>query len=170
DPGILVSTEEAFKGEHSLKFQDDASNDKDWRPHMSFDNSFDPGILQASMDVFLEDGAIFWHEWREPGGSPYKVGPSFKFEASGDVVVNGKKIGSVPRKKWIHVEITFENGSKTGSWDLALTVEGGARANYEGLRCVVNDFESVETLIWSSTATVKTAFYLDNVRFKVDKK
>lgn len=170
DPGILVSTEEAFKGEHSLKFQDDASFDKEWKPHMSFENNFDPGILQASMDVFLEEGAIFWHEWREPGGSPYKVGPSLRFEANGDVVVGGKKIASVPRKKWIHIEITFENGSTTGSWDLALTVDGGTRNLFEGLRCGASNFESVETLIWSSMATIKTAFYLDNVRFKLDKK
>lgn len=170
DPGILVSTEEAYQGEHSLKFQDDASYDKDWKPHMSFDNTFDPGTLVASMDVFLEEGAIFWHEWREPGGSPYKVGPSLRFEASGDVVVGGKKIASVPRKKWIHVEITFENGSTTGNWDLALTPAGGARMSYEGLRCGSGNFESVETMIWSSLAQIKTAFYLDNVRFKVEKK
>ncbi|MEI8206471.1 MAG: right-handed parallel beta-helix repeat-containing protein, partial [Kiritimatiellales bacterium] len=169
DPAILVSAEEAFKGEHSLKFQDDPSYAGDISPYLMFKYDLDPGTIHASMDVFLEEGAIFRHDWRGPGNTDYKIGPSFRFEANGDVTVLGKIISSVPRRKWIHVEMLFENGLKSGTWDLALTVDGEARKTFDGLRCGSRDFESLQTLIWSSMARTKTAFYLDNVHFEVEK-
>lgn len=165
DPGILVTGEQAKSG-YSLKFQDDSGLANEWRPHLSFNNKFLPGRISGSLDVFLEDGAIFWNEWRDNDG-PYKVGPTIKILADGSFMAGTVRVMDVPRKKWIHIEIEAVTGS--GTWDLAVTVDGESRREFSSLKNGNAAWASLDAVIWSAMAETRTAFYMDNIIFKVTK-
>ncbi len=169
EPGITVAAEEAFKSRHSLKFVDSPNNGKEWKPHLAFENRYAPGNLKGSFDLFLDDRGDLWHEWREGGTGGYKAGPSVRFEPSGDVVVDKKKLTTQPLKKWVRVEIDLVNGGKGTTWSLTLTVEGQPKQTFENLRHVNPEFQTLETTIWSSMSQVTSQFYIDNVHFEVTK-
>lgn len=171
DAGILTSIEQA-KGKHSIKFLDADNLANEWRPHLSFENRFKTGVMKASLDVYLEDGAIFWHEWRDKkgaAGKAYLVGPTITIDASGDVLISKTKVTSVPRNKWIHLDFLTDIGAKSGTWDLGVTVDGETRREFRNLKWQDADFSLLEHMIWSSMAQTKTVFYVDNVVFEVVK-
>ncbi|MBI4976536.1 MAG: right-handed parallel beta-helix repeat-containing protein [Spirochaetes bacterium] len=169
DAGILTSGEQAYKSKHSIKFQDADNLAAEWRPILSLYQGFKPGMMKASFDVYLEEGAIVWHEWREKTATGYAAGPAITINASGDVIAGGEKVTSVPRDTWIHIEITAATGGKSGSWDLAVTVDGGNRTEFNNLKASAG-LNALDWVIWSSMATRKTVFYIDNVTFEVQKK
>jgi len=169
DAGILTDGTHA-KGTYSLKFQDDVNLGPEWKPHLNFANKFLKGRLKASFDLWMEDEAIFWHEWRETAGNPYRIGPSFKILADGSLEVDKRKLASFPKKKWLHVEMSaMQDGKPAGTWDLAITPEGGAREEWSGLRNGSADWAACEMIIWSAMAQARTALWLDNLKYEVEK-
>jgi hypothetical protein len=169
DEGILTSGEQAFKSRHSLKFLDSEENSADYQPQLRLYNGFKPGVTRGSLDVYLEAGAIFFQEWRQKTGSGYAAGPSITIAASGALLAGREPLAVVPRGKWIHLEITCGIGkAKTGTWDLAVTVDGEPRKEIKGLKLGA-DLELLDWVAWCSMARQRTVLYIDNVRFEVIK-
>jgi hypothetical protein len=64
----------------------------------------------------------------------------------------------------VRVEVTSGVGNdRTGTWDLTVTVAGAAPRRFERLPLVHGNWKRLDWLGFSSTATWKTAFYLDDL-------
>jgi hypothetical protein len=169
DDGIITSGEQAYKSKHSVKFLDADNNSADYKPQLRLYHGFKPGFTKGSFDVYLEDGAILYHEWRQKTGSGYNAGPSITINAAGDFMAGKERVTTVPREKWIHIEIGAGIGEKSDLWDLAVTVDGQTRNEFKGLRAKTG-LDALDWLAWCSMATKKTVFYIDNVKYEVVKK
>ena len=111
----------------------------------------------------IEEGVQLNHEWRDWRGSPYRVGPSFW--------VNGRKLQvrerglmELPVGKWTHFEVSARLQNRgAGTWDLTVTTAGRQPKIFEGLKNGSEKFEKLTWLGFTSNATKKTIFYLDNL-------
>jgi hypothetical protein len=111
----------------------------------------------------IEDAVVMYHEWRSWDVQPYRVGPSFWIRG-GKLQVGGRDLLELPVAQWFHVEVTAPVGENAnGLWDLAVTLPGQPARRFEGLKNGSPEFKNLTWVGWSSTATVKTAFYLDNL-------
>ena len=109
----------------------------------------------------MEDGAEFYHEWRDDS-SPYRIGPSL-WIAGGKLSVGGKPLAEVPTSQWVHIEIRAGLGDQsTGAWDLTLTVPGKPPQSFAALPCDPQ-WKKLDWLGFVSNADRKTVFYLDNL-------
>ncbi len=88
-------TTTAASGKQSLKFTDAPGLSHDWQPHLSTSRATARARWRFSFKVRMEPGAILWHEWRD-SSSPYKVGPSLRIAANGDVIVARQDAGEAP--------------------------------------------------------------------------
>ena len=164
---IRVSDEAAATGRRSLKFTDAAGLEHDWQPHMRYRPNWLRGRVRASFDVRLEPGAVLWHEWRDDA-SPYRVGPSLRFMADGQVRAGDRVLTTVPHSTWVHVEMACILGAKApGVFELSLTVEGQKAQSFTGLAQGHADCRSVTWIGFVSEATDHAVFYLDNLDFRL---
>ena len=65
---------------------------------------------------------IFINEWRD-ASQPYRVGPSIRIDADGQLSANGKPLMTVPIGQWIRLE--FSPGwarQATGTYELTVTL------------------------------------------------
>jgi len=70
----------------------------------------------------------------------------------------------LPVGKWVHFEITAALGNKDeGTWDLAVTLPGQTPKLFKGLKNGSNNFDKLTWVGFTSNATNKTVFYLDNL-------
>ena len=161
--------ETAAGGRHSLKFTDAAGLKYSFNPHMYYVPHFHDGIVRLSFDLRVEQGALVGHEWRD-ARQPYGVGPSMLLDARRGLVVAGKTLADLPLSKWIHLEIVCPLGGKTmGKYDLTLTLPGESPRVFRQIACGSPKFNRLEWLGFTSLATEKTAFYLDNVKLSMKK-
>jgi hypothetical protein len=69
-----------------------------------------------------------------------------------------------PSGVWVRLEITAGLGQKsTGTWDLSVTLPGQAPKAFRQLANGSPQWRKLDWLGFSSTATEKRAFYLDNL-------
>ncbi len=160
---IRVTDETAAAGQRSLKFTDAAGLDREWQPHMFYRPNYRSGIAHLSLDVRVDEGAVFWLEWRD-SASPYRVGPSIRIEKTGQLKANDEVLVTVPLGEWTHLDIECGLGnSATGTYDLTVTPPDGQATRYEGRACGSDRFRRLEWLGFISLATDRAAFYIDNL-------
>jgi len=165
---IRVTEEAAATGKRSLKFTDAPGLDQSWNPHIYYLPRIKKGLARGSFDLMLGKGATVWHEWRTPG-HPYIVGPSLGIRADGRLEASGRPVMTLPTGKWIHFEISCPLGkAATGRYDLTVAVPGQPPKRLEGLPCDPK-FDQIGWFGFVSNATVKTVFYLDNVKLYWEK-
>ncbi len=163
---IQVTDEVACTGRHCLKFTDAPGLEHDWQPHMVYQPRFDRGIACLSYDVRLEEGAIFWNEWRD-SHRPYRVGPSVRIEKTGELKANNQTLMRVPRGKWLHLEFVCPLGKhSTGTYDLTATIQGQAPQKFEKISVGSPQFKRLRWLGFISLATDTAVFYLDNLKLE----
>ncbi|MEN6645319.1 MAG: right-handed parallel beta-helix repeat-containing protein [Armatimonadia bacterium] len=166
---IRVTAEQAATGRHSAKFIDSPAAQPSWQPHMFYQPHFKTGLIRESFDIYLEPLALMYTEWRDTTPYPANVGPNVTFDASegqaAKVIVNQNAITTVPLSQWIHVEMETRLGKDAPkTWKLTLQTPGqqpwvSTNIPYGGDR-----FAEVHWLGFVSTATVKSVFYVDNVK------
>lgn len=165
---IRVSDETAASGKHSLKFTDASGLKYEWQPHMVYNPRLKSGTVHFSFSARREAGAIIWHEWRD-AASPYRVGPSLRVNADGDLVVGGKTLLQVPLSQWVKFDITCGLGKQsTGAWSLTVTLPGAQTQTFEGLAYGSSGFKTLEWLGFISLANEKTVFYVDDLKMDVE--
>jgi len=163
---IRVTDETAATGEHSLKFTDAPGLEQVWQPHLFYSPHCRQGLLRLSFDLRVEPGAIVWTEWRD-AAQPYRVGPSFQIDGTGQLLVNGQLLRTVPLEEWFHVEVVCGLGTQaTGTYDLTVTVPGEEPQTFPEQPCGDPKFKRLHWLGFVSLATEETAFYLDNVKLE----
>jgi len=162
---IAVSEEQAKSGKRSLKFTDAPGLSQRYNPHLNFDLNHHTGRSQVSFDLWMEPEAEFYHEWRDKH-APYRAGPQIEVR-KGVLKAHGKELGKLPTQQWMHFEIASALGDAfKGKWSLKVTLPDGAVISRDDLGVRSSEWNSLEWLVFTSDANVKTAFYLDNLDVK----
>ena len=160
---VGVTDEVAAGGKHCLKVVDAPGLQHDFNPHFYYEPRHTDGVTRFAFDLRVEPGVVMYHEWRD-SSNPYRVGPSF-WVRQGKLRANDKELLEMPAGQWVHVEVSAGLGAKnTGTWDLTVTLPGQQPRRFAGL---TNGSPEWKTLTWmgfSSSATEKTVWYLDNFR------
>jgi hypothetical protein len=165
---IQVADDVAASGRHSLKFTDAAGLDQVWNPHMFYQPHLTKGVARARFKLWIGAGALPWIEWRD-ANAPYKVGPSFQFDAAGQLHAGGPVLLTVPHEQWIGIEIACPLGKEAnGHYDLTVTVPGQEPRKFAQLACDPN-FKRLEWFGFVSLADAKTVFYVDDLHLKAGK-
>lgn len=159
---ILVTDEVANGGQHSLKITDAPGLQFNYSPHFFYSPHHLDGITRFAFDLRAEAGVDMYHEWRDDH-TPYRVGPSFWIQ-HGKLIIAGREIMDIPTGQWVHFEVVAGLGQKsTGTWDLTVTLPNSAPQRFPGLKNGSADWKTLTWLGFSSTATDKVVFYLDNL-------
>ncbi|HID23439.1 MAG TPA: hypothetical protein EYP14_13720, partial [Planctomycetaceae bacterium] len=106
---IAVTDEQAASGRRSLKLTDAAGLQHAFNPHLYYQPHFHHGRAVLRFAVRMEQGAVLAHEWRD-ARRPYRVGPTLRIDAAGQVSAAGRRLLRVPVQTWLHVEITCQLG------------------------------------------------------------
>lgn len=163
---IHVTDAVAAEGKHSLMIQDAPGLQHEYDPHFLYLPSHTKGFTRCSFDMRIEDGVRMYHEWRSWDVKPYRVGPSFDVE-KGKLLVGGEVLLELPIGEWFHIEITAGVGEQAdGAWSLTVTLPGAEPRRFEGLETGSPKFKNLTWVGWSSTATEKAVYYLDNIRIE----
>jgi len=159
---IAVTDKLAAGGKQCLQIADAPGLQHDFNPHFFFEPRHTDGIARCAFDIRVEKTTLMYHEWRDTH-QPYRVGPTIAVR-NGKLLVNHKETLDLPVGQWLHVEIAAGLGSKaTGTWDLVVTLPGQEPKRFAKLPVHSEDWKTLEWLGWSSTATDRAAYYLDNV-------
>ncbi|MHC4692082.1 MAG: right-handed parallel beta-helix repeat-containing protein, partial [Planctomycetota bacterium] len=160
---IAVTDETAAGGKHSLKIVDAPGLRNAFNPHYVYKPNHGSGTTRCSFDMRIEDGVRINHEWRDWRTSPYRVGPTFWVNGT-KLQITGRALMDLPVSKWVHFEITASLGNKDeGTWDLAVTTPGQRPKLFKNLKNGSKNFEKLTWVGFTSNATSKTIFYLDNL-------
>jgi hypothetical protein len=159
---IVVTDESAATGKQSLQFTDAPGQQYSFNPHLWYSPSFAEGEMRGSFDVRMGPGAVGHFEWRDYSSGDYRVGPSLTLDASGQLLSQGKALGSAPVGQWLHVEIACRlGGAADGTWTLWAGLLGGEMARYD-LTCDAR-FARLDWVGFIANATTDASYWVDSV-------
>jgi hypothetical protein len=165
---ILVTSETAASGKQCLKITDAPGLQHAYNPHYTFSSAnYKEGVVSNAFDLRVEPGASVQFEWRDWGGSPYRTGPQFAIH-DGQLRFAGKTKLEIPVGTWVKFEITSRLGTaRDGKWQLVVTIPGQQPHRFDDLSWADPKFEQLTWLGFTSNATAKTAFYLDEFSLRL---
>ena len=161
---IVVTNETAAGGEKSLKILDAAGLQHAYNPHYVYSPNYSSGTARCAFDIRIGKDVKINHEWRDWRHSPYGVGPSLRIDGR-QLKVAGKTLLELPVDQWVHFEITAGlDDDNRDTWDMAVTMPGRTMREFKGLKAGNSKFSRLTWVGFSSNATKKTVFYLDNLK------
>jgi hypothetical protein len=163
---IVVTDETAASGKHSLKIVDAPGLRYDYDPHLTYESlGHQRGKIHNSFDLRVAKDTRMTFEWRDYGQAPYVTGPRFTLYDR-HLAFKGKTL-SLPADAWIHFDIVagLADAAKDG-WTLRVTVPGQSPQEFRNLAMESPRFAKLDWIGFSSNATYKTTFYLDNLVLK----
>lgn len=165
---ILVTSETAASGKQCLKITDAPGLQHAYNPHYTFSSAnYKEGVVSNAFDLRVEPGASVQFEWRDWRGSPYRTGPQFAIH-DGQLRFAGKTKLEIPVGTWVKFEITSRLGTaEDGKWQLVVTIPGQQPHRFDDLSWADPKFEQLTWLGFTSNATAKTAFYLDDFSLRL---
>ncbi len=160
---IAVTEETAFAGKRSLKVQDAPGLQAAFNPHLVFSPNHREGIATMRFAMRAEAGVNMYHEWRDWQQEPYRVGPSFWLRGT-SLTVAGREVAQIPQGVWVSYIVRAGIGpDQNGVWELTLSVPGARERGFKNLPLVSRDFRALTWCGFSSMATERTVFYLDEI-------
>ena len=167
---VVVSSEVAKDGRHSLKFTDAAGLKNHWEPHVYYNPDYRAGKVHCSLDLMngKDEPADLYVEFRDWEGE-LLVGPTFRVTRDGGFYVNGllgaggTEIAQVPNGEWYNVTIDFALGDQAPKeYTLKLSVPGRPDV-VTTLPFGQTGFRKATWFGISSLSTDRTVFYVDNL-------
>jgi len=163
---IVVTDETAATGKHSLKITDAPGLKQSFYPYLDYQVRHTEGTVHNTFDLRIEKATHLGFEWRD-NNSPYNTGARFDIRDAKLNLAPGKAI-ELPVGEWMHFDLTGNLGkSSTGQWTLTVTLPGQPPKKFANLSYLKVDFNKLNWLGFTSAATNKTAFYLDNFSLTV---
>lgn len=160
---IAVTNETAADGKLSLKIVDAPGLRHAYNPHLVYSPNHSKGVTRCSFDMRIEEGVQLNHEWRDWRGSPYRVGPSFWVNGT-KLRVRGKGLMELPLGEWVHFDVSAKlQNAGVGTWNLKITLPGQKTREFQGLKNGTAKFDKLTWVGFTSNATSKTVFYLDDI-------
>jgi hypothetical protein len=151
-------------GKRCLQITDAPGLQAGFNPHLVFTPSHRDGVTTFSFTIRTEaatDMYAEWRDWSDPAG--YKTGPMVWIKG-GSLSSNGIELMQVPSGQWVKVDMRCTVGAaSTGKWDLTITLPDGAKRELAALPCGSGPIRNLTWLGFSSMATVRTAFQLDDL-------
>jgi hypothetical protein len=164
-----VTEEIAATGKRCLKIEDAPGLEYPFNPHFYYKPNYTDGTAHSSFDIYLTPGVDMYHEWRSWDVNPYRVGPTLTIR-EGKLWLAGAAVMDLPQRRWIHMAVEAKAGaSADGTWNLTVLVPGQDARKFDGLKVGHSDFKNLTWIGWSSMATDKTAYYLDNIEVRLEK-
>jgi len=152
----------AATGKHCLRIEDAPDLKYEWDPHFYYIPQHTSGVARCAFDIRIAADTDIYHEWRGKG-HPYHVGPSVTIRNAKLIVADKPRL-DLPVGKWFHIDISAGIGpDSTGTWDLTVTLHGGKTHRFPKLKNGSADWKALHWLGWTSSATHKTVYYLDNI-------
>lgn len=121
----LIAVAQNQAGDRCLAFNDAASLTNRWEPFGYLEADYNTGTTTATFTLKADAATEFIHEWRDPGASPFLIGPSVTFSGTRGIVVRGQVVGALPVGEWVTVTITATQGS-TPRWSMAVRYANNA--------------------------------------------
>ena len=160
---IAVTAETAAGGKHSVKIVDAPGLSHAYDPHLTYENlSQESGRVRNTFDLRIAADSRINVEWRDYHDGAYQTGPHFAIY-DGRLSL-GKESLALPPDVWIHFEITCGLGPAAAEgWTFRVGVPGQPPREFHKLPLASGDFKRLTWLGFTSNATYKTTFYLDNL-------
>lgn len=161
---IAVSDARALSGRHSLRIQDAEGLQFEFNPHLVLTPDYREGTVRCGFAVWLGEGAVLEHEWRDWSRNPYVVGPSLRL-ADGVLTVFGKELCRAPQGEWIRIRVETAVGRRSGvpGWDLFVTYADGATQTFRQLPYGSGDWQRLTWVGFISRATQACDLFLDDL-------
>jgi hypothetical protein len=157
---IAVSDEAAASGKRSVKIADAPGLSQGYNPHMVYGGvNYASGPVLNTFDLRVDAGAIVEFEWRDYSEGDYKTGARFTVRDGRLQLGEGRTV-ALPVGQWVKFELAATLG-KPG-WALRVTAPGQSPRVFRNLPYIRPEFKKLTWVGFMSTATVKTAIYLDN--------
>ncbi len=163
---IAVTDKVAAGGNHSLRIADAEGLKQSYNPHLVYNPNHTSGKTTCEFDLRIGPGVKINYEWRDWRASPYTVGPRFTIE--GDALhASGRRLVELPIDEWVHVRVVAPVGKEhNGKWHLTVTLPGATVRRFRGLSFGHQAFEQLTWIGFTSNATQKTVFHLDNIHIR----
>jgi hypothetical protein len=160
---IAVTGETAFTGKRSLKIQDAPGLQFAYNPHLVFSPNHHDGVTTMRFAMRAEAGVNMYHEWRDWQHEPYRVGPTFSLR-DGVLSAAGRPLMDIPGSVWVEYTVSAGIGpDQNGVWELTVKVAGQPERKFARLPLASQDFHTLTWCGFSSMATERTVFYLDDI-------
>ena len=148
---------------HGVIIEDAPGLQQTYNPHLVYQVGHSAGTSTSSFDLKVAPTSLINFEWRDYGTPPYQTGPNFAIRQSA-LSLPGKDSIPLPPDQWVHFEIVCPLGPQAKSgWSIAVTISGKDPLRFADLPCAGDKFAKFDWLGFTSNATDKTAFYLDNI-------
>jgi hypothetical protein len=160
---IAVTDEQAAGGKQCLKILDAPGLKQVYNPHYVYSGmGYQSGRAQCAFDLRIEPATVLSFEWRDYGKPPYRTGPQFAIRDA-RLQIGRDTALDLPAGQWLHFEISAALGEGApGNWSLRVTQPGQTPSVFRDLPLADPEFKQLTWVGFTSNATVKTAFYLDN--------
>ena len=161
---IVITDETAAGGKQSLKIVDAAGLQNTFNPHCVYPLNHSEGVTTSRFDLRAGKGVNIGYEWRDWSINPYRTGPAFWIQ-DGKLRLRGATVMDMPVDEWVHFDVSAPLGEKNnGTWDMTVTLPEKPPALYKGLKHNSEKFDKLTWLGFTSNATTKTVFYIDNLK------
>ena len=163
---ILVTEETAASGKRSVRVTDAPGLKQPYNPHLTWKVNYKKGNIVNSFALRVEKASNINFEWRDWSASPYRVAARFTI-SDGKLQLSGQTL-SLPEKEWVHFEIVGQAGEGHSSkWQLTVKRPQQDPQVFKDLPYARKDFRNLTWVGFTSNATTKTSFYLDNFVLRV---
>ena len=161
---VFVTDETASTGTKCLKFVDKPGLSQSFYPYIDARILLEDGVVVDSFDVRVENGADFWHEWRDWTVTPYLVGPLVRIK-EGKLIAGDKELMDIPLGTWANITISCGLGTKaTGTWTLKVKLPGKSEQVFKGIRLQALDFKLLSWIGFVSNGVTDGVMYIDNLK------
>jgi hypothetical protein len=159
---ILITDETTATGHHSLKIIDTPGLEHIWQPHLYTKVNYRAGHLRNAFALRAEPGAEINFEWRDWSATEYQTGPQFTLRA-GKLYAGDKLLLELPQSQWLQFEISSRlDAAAPNTWTLKISGPGLPAREWQALSYGSPKFKTLTWIGFSSTASAKTVFYLDD--------
>jgi hypothetical protein len=158
---IVVTDETAAQGKRSVKILDAPGLRQSFNPHLVYGHlTYKDGPVVNRFALRVEQDTLLQFEWRDYT-SGYATGPQFAIRG-GTLSVDAKHQMKVPLGEWVAFEVRADLDAAPGRWTLNVTLPGQAPKVFDELAYANPQFHKLNWVGFTSGATKKTAFYLDD--------
>jgi hypothetical protein len=164
---IVVTEETAAEGKRSIKITDAPGLQNAWNPHLCWKVNYGKGAIENSFEIRVEKASKVDFEWRDWSEGDYKTGPRFGIH-DGKLRLDGGTTLDLPENQWVRFEIAGAAGEQNGGkWSLTVKLPGQEPKVFKDLAYAKPNFRKLTWVGFTSNATEKTSFFLDNFALKL---
>jgi hypothetical protein len=168
---VLVTNETAAAGRQCLKVVDAPGLRQSYNPHIVY-NGLSYGAVRSrnAFDLKVEPKSHLRFEWRDYSDGDYRTGLTFLIQNL-RLRVGTDGTMELPRDSWIHFEIDDAPGpGDSHLWTLRVLVPGQEPRVFPNRKAEKPGFKRLTWVGFTSLATEKTTFYVDNFELHVDQR